>query len=56
MCENVNKTATLKLYKSLSVPSLPPRNKFTNDPKSHLTLQRLETTHEALTQTLESIH
>lgn len=56
LCENVNKTATLKLYQSLSVPSLPPRNKFTYDPKLHLTLQRLETTHETLAQTLESIH
>lgn len=44
--ENMNKTTTLKLHKGLFVLALLPRNKFTKEPKLHLTLQRLKTTHE----------
>lgn len=42
----MNKTTTLKLHKGLFVLALLPRNKFTKEPKLHLTLQRLKTTHE----------
>lgn len=36
-------------HKGLFVPSWPPGNKFTQDPKLRLTLQRLEMSHENLT-------
>ena len=54
LCENEAKEQLQRCIRALSLPS---RNKFTKDPKSHLALQgleaclqRLEAAHETLTQ------